>query len=161
MNKIIKITIIGLLIFSACKPEPNAIFELNPVELSESNINKTRQKSQTQFISVLYTDLFAQTISNAQLTDLSNLLTSFGDKQAFNEMLVNKWLNEPTVQIPNDSEMRADVSNFIDETYANFFGRKASELEKQYLKDFIETDSEVTPKMIYASFILSNEYLFY
>ena len=157
--------IFGLLIaltlgMTSCQ-EDRVIYELDQVELKANNISKIRQKNQTQFVSVLYTDLFERSISNQLLNDLANLMLSHGDKQAFNEMLVDRWLNEPGAIIPSNTDMRDDLESFIDDTYSKFLGRKPTEMEKFYLKDNIENDSKIDPHMVYAAFILSNEYLFY
>jgi hypothetical protein len=39
--------------------------------------------------------------------------------------------------------------------------RNPSEAERQYFKNYISTHPNVTPEMVYFSFALSDEYLFY
>ena len=70
-------------------------------------------------------------------------------------------MNRTDVIIPPSEDMRADLGAFLQETYKRFFVRIPSEAEKAYLKNFIESDPNVTAEMVYFSFALSEEYRFY
>ena len=63
--------------------------------------------------------------------------------------------------IPSDSTMRADIDAFVKDTYRRFLVRDPSEAEKTWFHNYIEADPNVTPEIVYFSFAMSNEYLFY
>lgn len=166
-SKTISIFFVFLLLFG-CKKDitqnvvyDNVIYEINPVEVYESNADKTRQKTSEQFISILYTDLFNEPISSDGLNDFSEVMLSFGDKGLMNTMALENMLNSFEVDIPSSDEMRNDIDKFIDETYLRFYLRYPSEYEKKYFHDLIEGDAGITPELVYAAFAQSNEYLFY
>ncbi len=156
------------LIFISCKKKvieetvyDNIIYEVNDVAVYGSNVEKTKQKSTNQYISILYTDLFNQAISNNELAEISELTLAMGDKQTSNELIISHYLNSPLVNIPTNSQMRTDVATFINETYVKFYQRYPTEYEKIYLKKMIEDDPLMTAENIYVAFALSNEYYFY
>ena len=139
----------------------NPVYEIDTVNLYGSNVEKTKQKSSTQYLSILYGNLFKKTISGNQLTDLSEFILSVGDKQLANDIITNAAIKAPGLIIPTDAEMRANIDKFITDTYVRFYLRKPTELEKATLKNMISKDSGLKPELIYFSFALSNEYLFY
>ena len=71
------------------------------------------------------------------------------------------WLNKPDVQIPSVETMNADLDAFIQDTYVRFLVRLPNEAEKEYMRNFITTNPYVTPEIVYFSFALSNEYMYY
>ena len=139
----------------------NVIYEVDTVKIYSSNIEKNKQKTDRQYISILYADLFRQNISAEVLNDLEQLKLSIGDNGMANEMIINNFVINPNIQIPSNAAMRADIPKFIDETYIRFFQREATEYEKVYFKQMIEADAALTPELIYIGFATSNEYLFY
>lgn len=170
LNKILAVSVgICLLLgLVACKKEviekvnyENTIFELDTVNLYENNLNKNKQKSGAQYISVLYSDLFSTTISSADLNDLSILFTAQGDKQMATELLLSSYMNVPNVIIPTEQAMRQDIEKFVEETYIRFLLRKPTAYEKEYLTNLIEEDQGMSPELVYMGVVLSNEYQFY
>jgi hypothetical protein len=165
-----KIGLFLLLSFSlvACKKEnvkeiitDNVIYELNDKVLYQTASEKTKQKSSTQFISMLYEALFHTAISSKELYELNQLSLSNGDKQFINNLIVENYINSPTAIIPTDAAMRADITAFLQQTYIRFYLRKPSEYELHYLKQMILADAQLSPRIIYQAFATSNEYLFY
>ncbi len=159
---------VTLIAFSSCKKEiiqqtkyDNVIYEVDPVKLYQSNAEKNKQKSSVQYISILHSDLFNQSISSKDLNGQAEATLSLGDKGIANEMILYNLLNKPGVQIPTVSEMKSNVDQFIINTYQRFYLRNPTEYEKFYFRNLINTDATVTPQVIYAAFSLSNEYLFY
>ena len=57
--------------------------------------------------------------------------------------------------------MRANVDQFITDIYNKLYVRDPNEYERWFLKDLIESDSELTPEMIYYAFLTSDEYRFF
>lgn len=170
VSKRIQIVFLGaaLVLMSACKKEiteqvvyDNVIYQLNDVVVYQSNVEKVKQKTPTQYISILFSDLFNTQISNNDLSELSTLYLAIGDKGMANELLLTHWLVTPGVVVPTDQTMRADVDQFVIDTYVRFFQRLPTEYEKHYLVDEIEDDTLLTPEAVYIAFALSNEYQFY
>jgi hypothetical protein len=158
----------AVLLLTSCKKDvvqtrvyDNVLYEVNPVTLYESNAQKTKQKSSLQYISILYTDLFNQSIPANKLNKMSEAALSIGDKAAASDLIMQKWLVEPGVQIPTDNAMRADLQQFVTDTYLRFFQRYPTPYESYFLKKTIDDDPAVTPALVYAAFALSNEYYYY
>jgi hypothetical protein len=141
----------------------NIIYGVNDVPIYSSNVQKNKQKSNTQYLSTVYSDLYQTTIPGNDLVNLTGILRSSGDKIMMSELIINNFLNEQIVQgfLPTQAEMHNDIDVFINNTYIRFYLRIPTELEKHLLKTMIEKDSGITPEMIYLAFSSSNEYWFY
>lgn len=166
--KILAVFILLLFVLPSCKKKvvenvqyENVIYELDTLNLYESNVNKNKQKSSTQFISVLYRDLFSSSISSSNLNELGILFSAQGDKQMATELLLSNYMNVPSVLIPTEQTMRQDIPLFVEETYIRFLLRKPTAYEKEYMTSLIEEDEGMRPELIYLGFALSNEYQFY
>jgi len=167
-NLLIYSSLILLLSSASCKKDiiqkviyDNTIYGVVPVNLYSSNADKTKQKSAEQFVSILYSNLTNQTIPADDLNHIAEVTYSIGDKGLVNTMLLENFLNSPEIEIPSMQEMRNDVGTFVLNTYLKFYLRKPSEYEKYFFTNMIETDTTITPEMVYAAFAQSNEYLFY
>lgn len=166
MNKFFQLSIVCLLsvcFLASCKQEKEYqyVFEVNEENLYQSNVDKTKQKTPEQYISILYSNLFSTTVPQQDLSQLAEVRASIGDKQMADEMILNDFVNSGSSTTPTDQEMRANIEQFIEDTYLRFFLRKPSPYEILELKQEIEGDTELTPEMIYQAFALSNEYKFY
>ena len=137
---------------------PSPILSLYAVSLPA---NKDKVKTAEQFVAVLYVNLFQKAISTKELVELERLIRSVGDKRLIYELIISSFLNDPDVIIPSDSEMRADIKPFLEETYQRFYVRKPSQLELEYFKNYLENNSNVNPEMVYFSFAISDEFFFY
>jgi hypothetical protein len=147
-------------LLQACNKE-NDIFELQTPVLSADNSSKTKLKTNEQFINILYTQLFQTAPTEDYLSALSTILTSIGDQLLAREVVIANFFNSPDVQLPSNEEMRSNISDFVDETYKNFYLRLPGAAEKAWVTRFIETQPDFTPELVYFAFALSNEYLFY
>ncbi len=167
-----KILLFGLIsIFAiACKKNitiekeqviDNVIYELNPQVIYQSSSEKTKQKSAQQFLSILYANLFQISIPQDDLAEFTNVRKANGDKAAIDEIIINSFINDANVIIPTNTAMRSDIEAFIEATYIRFYLRLPTAYEVYYLKNQIEEDIDLTPKLIYTSFALSNEYKYY
>lgn len=139
----------------------NIIYNVDTVYVYTSNVEKTKQKTSTQYLSILFADIFQQTIPSNTLADLDELSLALGDKVLANGLVINGFVNFGSAIIPTDAQMRADVDAFVEDTYRRFYLRKPTAYEKHYLVDLINGDAGLTPILIYSSFAESNEYLFY
>ena len=50
---------------------------------------------------------------------------------------------------------------FIEDAFIRFYLRNPTAYEKRFLTEQITNDPELTPRLIYISFALANEYYFY
>lgn len=139
----------------------NVIYEVGNEVIYQDNSEKNKQKSNTQYISILYANLFQTPISTSDLTDLSEVRIAVGDKQVVDELIINNYINDTNVQIPTNQTMRNDIEQFVEDTYIRFFLRLPNAYEKHFLKNTIESDPDLTPELIYSAFATSNEYKFY
>jgi len=160
MKKFI-LSICCLLLMVACKKDYRYIYDVGNEVVYENSSEKNKQKSSAQFISILYSNLFQSSISLQETNELSELRTAIGDKQVADNLIINDYVNSAGVNLPSDADMRADIPKFVEETYIRFYLRKPTAYEAKFLKEEIENDPGLTPKLIYAAFAESNEYKFY
>jgi hypothetical protein len=163
--KILALTLITLTTIS-CKKElklEDRVFVIDKESLYATAADKTKEKNNSQWVAVLYTNLFQQALSAGDLYRAGQCITSIGDKELAREVLISNFMNyvTPSPIITSDSLMRADINTFTIETYERFLIRKPTEGEKAYFKTFIENDMNVSAELVYFSFALSKEYLFY
>jgi len=137
------------------------IYEVDPVDLSQFDGDKDREKTNQEYAAILHANLFQTALSANDLYEIDQCIQSIGDKQLAREVIISNFMNKPGVMIPSDSLMHADVDAFIIATYNRFLVRNPTEAEKTWFRNMIEADPNVTPELIYFSFALSEEYLFY
>lgn len=149
-----------LLLLFSCK-ENTYVYELTDLEIQPNNAGKTKEKSQEQFINVAYANLYQTALAPNQLVAISDVITSIGDKQVAIETVIAKMMSDPNVQLPSNSEMRADIPRFVEETYKRFFVRIPTEAEKTFFTNFIHSNPQLEPEHVYFAFATSNEYYHY
>ena len=148
------------LLFTGCKKEV-FVYEVDPVDLGQGAGDKDREKSNQEYAAILHANLFQTALSPGDLYEIDQCIQSIGDKQLAREVIISNFMNKPGVIIPTSEEMHADVNAFITATYNRFLVRNPTEAEKTWFRNMIEADPNVTPELIYFSFALSEEYLFY
>ena len=158
-----KYMIAGLLLLSiaACNKEQRIIYEVQQQELYQNASEKHTLKTTTQFISIAYNDLFAANITGEELTKLDVAYQALGDKHVLEDMIVKSLINRPSVQIVSNTTMRADIAEFVKGVYLRFYNRNPTEFEAWKMKDLIEKNVDITPKMVYYSMMTSEEYRYY
>lgn len=170
MNRFAIVLMLGISWLAACKKEThtnhipvvdNVIYEVEDEVVYQSNAEKDKLKTSSQYLSILYANLFQTSISQQEVTDLSEIRLAMGDKQAADELVLNGYVHNPAVVIPTDAEMRADIDAFIDNTYRRFYLRLPTPYERMYLKNMISEDPNLTPELIYTAFSTSDEYQYY
>lgn len=147
------------LLLGACRKDP--LYELNDLHVLPVGANKDRLKSNEQYMAVLHANLFQTALSANELYKLHQCVESIGDKEVAREVIISNFMNKPGVIIPSDEEMRADVDAFIIATYERFLVRVPTEAEKTWFRNYIAADPNVSAELVYFSFAMSNEYLFY
>lgn len=163
--KILSLSLL-LLTMVSCRKKlklEDRVFVIDKESLYATAADKTKEKNNSQWVAVLYTNLFQQALSAGDLYRAGQCITSIGDKELAREVIISNFMNytSPTPIIPSDGLMRSDIDAFIIETYERFLIRRPTEGEKAYFKNFIESDLNVSPELVYFSFSLSKEYLFY
>ena len=154
------IGVCGLLFFSSCQDE-YLVYGIEDVEITPVNSTKDKPKTHSQYISILYANMFQKAIGPNQMLEALNAIESIGDKQVAYDMLVSKYMNDPDVKIPSVESMRANPEAFVRETYTRFLVRQPTEAELQWMINYIDSRPSLTPELVYFSFATSNEHAHY
>jgi len=161
-NSFQRMMILGISLFVAsCSQVDTYLYEVNPVEVNQAGVDKVNQKSDLEFLSLAYADLFETTISSTQLNVMAQAYESMGDKSLIADIIIRNLIEAPDAKVPTDAEMRADLDEFINDTYKKFFIRLPGEYESWYLKELITSDPDFSPEMVYYAFLTSDEYRYY
>jgi hypothetical protein len=164
MKKKFSYPILALLLIAAlaaCKKENVYIYDVNDMEVKQPDADKPNVKSTTEFISISYSDLFGDQISQGNLVNLQLAYAAFGDLKLIEEMIIKNFLNETGVQIPTQVEMAANVEQFVEDSYIKFYNRRPNEFEKWHLVNTINEDQSLTPELLWFAMMTSNEYRYY
>ena len=141
------------------KGEPQYV--VNPVTSLPPNAGKSKLKTNQQYVAILHANLFQVALSANQIFEISQCIESIGDKEIAREVIISNFMNESGVIMPSDAQMRADIRTFMIDTYQRFLVRNPTEAEIEYFKNYITANPNVTPELVYFSFSLANEYLYY
>jgi hypothetical protein len=148
-------------LLASCKKEQVGLYELNEVPLASTAAEKDKLKTNQQFVSILYTNLFQSGLPGSDVFELDQLFQSIGDRELAKEVLISNFFNNSGVQLPTVQEMNADIDAFVVDTYKRFYVRTPNEAEKTWVKNFIQSNAYMTPELVYFSFALSTEYQYY
>jgi len=146
--------------FCSCT-ENSYVYEVNEVTVLPNNAQKDKSKTTEQFINILYANLYQKALSPNQLVDITEAITSIGDKRLAYETVVAKFIKDPQIIIPTNEAMRSDVAAFVTETYKRFFVRLPTEAEKTWMTNYINTRPNLTPELVYYTFATADEYFYY
>jgi hypothetical protein len=149
------------LLANGCKKEEQYVYDVNPVTVEQEGGIKQHPKTNTEFISIAYSDLFGTTISNADLQKLNVAYSAFGDRKLIEDMIVKNFLNDASIAIPSKAQMQNDVPKFVTDTYKKLYNRLPNEYEKYYVIKVINADATITPSLVYYAMMTSNEYRYY
>ena len=128
---------LSLLLLPIVSCQKEKLYEVNEETILPPNANKTKLKSDQQYIAILYANLFQTALSSDDLFEASECVQSIGDKDLVHEVLISNYMNSGGVILPTNAEMRADVDAFLTETYNRFLVRNPTEAERQYFKNYI------------------------
>lgn len=145
----------------ACTKEKNITYGVTDQVVYEDKSFKTKRKSDAEYISILYTNLYQTPISPNQLYKTQNVIYSIGDRNVANEMVLSNYFNTGTLKIPANADMRADIETFVVKTYKRFYLRYPSEGEKTFFINYIKSNPNVSVEMVYTAFSVSDEYQYY
>ena len=152
--------IIILIAMTGCKEE-QYVYEVNDVVVNPNNSGKDKEKTVPQFISILYSNFYQKALSPDELVEITNLVASIGDKRIAYEVVLGKIITDPEVVIPTNGAMRSNIEQFVIDTYKRFYVRLPTEAEKTYFTNYIESNPDVTPVLVYFAFATANEYNYY
>ena len=150
-----------LMLLYACKKEKQVSFGVTNQKLYEDKAKKTKRKSDAEYISILYTNLYQSPISPSQLYKTQNIIFSIGDRSVAVETVLSNYFNTSGLKIPPNTEMRKNVDSFITNSYKRFFLRFPSEGEKTFFRNYINSHSTVSVELVYTAFAASDEYQYY
>jgi hypothetical protein len=151
----------ALFLVTSCKKETDFIYGVTDVDIQKPDANKPNVKSTFTFISIAYSDLFGANISQNQLVDLQTAYAAFGDQRLIEQLIIKNFLNDSGIDIPTQSQMNANVEQFIKDSYVKFFNRLPNEFELWHIENEIAGDNTITPEHIYFAMMTSNEYRYY
>ena len=155
--------LLAILILTSCKEDDKGVdeFVVNSVTLLPPNAGKIKPKTDQQYVAILHANLFQVALSANQIFEISQCIESIGDKEVAREVIISNFMNKPGVKMPTNEEMRADLRKFITDTFNRFLVRHPTESEIEYFENYLTANPGSTPELVYFSFSLSNEYLFY
>lgn len=149
-----------MLLLTSCKKEIENVYAIDPVYVSQSG-QKNNLKSDLQFVSIAYSDLFGQQISVQELNVLLAGYNSVGDKALVIDLIIRNLLVKPGIIKATQVEMQNDPEAFINETFERFFVREANEMERWYFSNAIKSNAQLLPEDIYYALLSAEEYRHY
>ena len=144
-----------------CRPEPEASFELQGLEVTPGFAVKDRLKTNEQWVAIVHTNLFQSAMSANDLYNAARVFESIGDQSLAREVLLSNFFNQPNLNLMSRDEMLENLNAFLDETYLRFYTRFPTQAERTYVREFILNNPGMTPELVYMSFALSDEYRYY
>ncbi|MGC6471205.1 MAG: hypothetical protein ACON4E_08075 [Flavobacteriales bacterium] len=152
-----------LLVFSSCSnDDPYFLFEVDKVEVEQTNADKNRLKTDIEFVSIAFNDLYGTNIPQNQLEEIITSYKSFGDKSLVIELIIKKFILDEGSAIPNLLRIsRESVELFVVEAYEKLYNRTPNAFEKWHMTELIINNSSVDAEMVYFSMMTANEYRYY
>ncbi len=158
-----KISVVLLLVFSfsGCKKEEVKVYEVETITLYNSASEKKNLKTDAQFLSIVYTDLFGVSITAQEMSILARSYNSFGDKNLIIDMLIKTMLVSPDAQVPTETEMRQDIEGFVSVAFKRFYVRNATAQELWFFNNLIKNEPALVPTDVYYALLTADEYRYY
>lgn len=154
------IIIFSLFALISCQKEPAYVYEINPVNVTRSK-DKSNLKSDLQFVSIAFADLFGSQISANDLNTILEGYNSVGDKGLVIDRVLRKMLTLNGIIKPSSTEMRADLNAFIQESFERFLVREPAEMELWFFTSILEKNATLQPEDVYYALMTSTEYRYY
>src|SRR5258706_10395954 len=76
----------------SCKKDKNYVYEVKDVVVKQPGSDKSHVKTTTEFISIVYSDLFNATVPTDTLVVIQTAYDAFGDKKLIEDMIVRHFL---------------------------------------------------------------------
>jgi hypothetical protein len=162
MNYIKHILILVLFISACKKDDPTYLFEVDNIQVKPNSANKDRLKTDIEFISIAYNDLYGANISQSELDEIIRSYQSFGDKSLVIELIIKKFVFSSQSNITTiDRSSDATIEAFVQESYEKIYNRTPNSFEKWYLTDFLKSNEDINSQTFYYSIMTANEYRYY
>jgi hypothetical protein len=147
---------------AACtKTQVFDVYEVDPVSADPTGSNKVTEKSDIEFVSIVYSDLFETQITVEELNTLISAYKSLGDRNVIIDRIIRAYLNSPNLVKPTNAAMRADIKNFIRNSFKRFLVREPDELELWYWEKEIVADTSMSVEQVYYVLLTTEEYKYY
>jgi len=88
-NLILLACLLSMLVFS-CKKDLS--YGVDAINTMPPNANKTKLKTNEQYISILYTNLFQKALSANEMVEITHCIEAFGDKETIHEVIVSNFI---------------------------------------------------------------------
>lgn len=152
-----------LLVFSSCSnDDPYFLFEVDKVEVEQSNAEKNQLKTDIEFVSIAYNDLYGSNIPQNQLEEIITSYKSFGDKSLVIELIIKKFILDDGSDIPSLLRIsRESVDSFVVDAYEKLYNRSPNAFEKWHMTELILNNGSIDAEMVYFSMMTANEYRYY
>lgn len=151
---------LSLLLFSCKEVEVNE-YEINPVEVESGSGNKTQKKSDLQFISILYSDVFGRAINQSELQILSEAYRSFGDQSVIAERMAWQFLSQPDADLPANALLQSNPDSVVTLLYQQYYSRTPGEMELWYAVNWLSQNPDMDVKHLAFALLTSSEYQYY
>ena len=126
------LALISLTFFNSCQKETD-LFGITDLTILPVNAEKDKPKTVSQFISILYTNLFQEAIGPNRMLEAKAAIASIGDKQVAFDILVSKYMRDGGVILPTTEFMKTNTEQFIRDTYKRFLVRQPTEAELKWM----------------------------
>ena len=152
---------ISMLTLFGCKKQITNEYGINPLHVSGQSGTKGNLKTDLQLITIMYADVFGESIGNEELKALNQAYLSFGDKDIVIDRITQHFLVDTDADIPSNTFMRTNLDQFITEAYSRFYVRQPSQAELYFLKKEIQENASLTPRDVYYAMLTAEEYKYY
>ncbi|MEC8610573.1 MAG: hypothetical protein VXY06_02340, partial [Bacteroidota bacterium] len=134
-----------LLVFSSCsKDDPYFLFEVDNVEVEQSNAEKNQLKTDIEFVSIAYNDLYGSNIPQNQLEEIITSYKSFGDKSLVIELIIKKFILDDGSDIPSLLRIsRESVDSFVVDAYEKLYNRSPNAFENWHMTELILNNGSI------------------
>ena len=155
------ICVLLMFLNTSCNKEKEVLYEVDKMQVLPPSAEKDKLKTESQYVAILYANLFQQALSAKDVLDVSDLIMSVGDKEVIHEIVISNFMNKSGVLMPTASTMRNDPEQFVIDAYERFFIRPPTQIEITWLVNYINSNQQVTPELVYFAMSTSKEYNFY
>jgi len=125
----------------------------------QASLNKRARipKTDIQFISIAYMDVFGKAIPQQELNSLKEIFLSQGDQELNRNALIGRLLQNHTGELPGEHLLANNPTSFLRFCFKHFYRRIPSKSELEELTD-TQQKEPLTVSQWYYAFMISNEY---
>ena len=158
MKNILLLLLCIAMLGTACNKTTTTVFEVTDQNVSTDLLSKDNIKTELTLVTNAWSDLFNENMPADLLNQLVETFFSTNDRGIIVDRALRHMLNRNDLQLPDNTEMRADLDKFCAKTYQKFYHRSPNPFEAFKLKQLIQNDNNLRPTEIYMAFLTSDEY---